>query len=371
MASSGTIDRTKIKLSSFLDKSFLRAGIQHQLITSEKIESAVSDLEVMLKNYSTKGVQLWCEERITITPVIGALKTSLPEGTADIDILSIRSQNILSPTYIRDVVSGTDITALMGGAGYQQLVGSSILISLASAIPSGDYDLLFGFNQATNITASYETSKDAVTFSAVTNLGDPTKAYAMSFALRQITSFPITVPEGTAFIRINFGNLPAATPIAPPYTIVGSAPLPILSIYDVKIVNGGSEYPLTSIGQDEYHNNGNPFTGGQPHSYYVDRGVDNASIMFFPVFSPLTAKNTDIVMWRKRFIQDVVRVSGTLDVPTRWTEAFIWHLAWRICQQEQNPTKDWKEIKAVADEMEHLTRETERVKGKIKFRFGS
>ena len=351
MAASGINDRTRMALDKFLDQCFGRAKVKAQLISGEMISNALTDLDLLLKNLSATGVQLWCYERITAVPVIGSRKIAMPEGTDDIDRVSLRQQNILAPLSIK--TNAVDVTALMGAAGYPAPGSySPVTYTFVTAAAGGEYDFEVAFLKSQPRTLAVSYSSDGTTFSTPVNIGDPTVLGVIQVSKQPIT-FSISIPTGTVAIKLDDTT---NTPMDP---------------LNFKVIRGGSETPMSPVGEGEYHNLGDALRGGSPSQYMVDRNVDTLSLMPFPIFDATSAHNTDLVIWRKRHVMDVGRPTNTLDMPSRWYEPIVWALAWRIAFREPEAGIRWSDAKAIADEYEMKTAGTERVQGKIRMRFNS
>ncbi len=353
MAASGINDRTRIALDKLLDQSFARAGIKPQLVSGEMLNFALTDLDLLLKNMSATGVQLWCYERIVVPPIVGARKLPMPEGTDDIDHASIRRQNVLPPLSL--ITNAVDVTALMGAAGYPApATYSSLIYTFQTAALGGEYDMELAFLTSKSRSLAVSYSSDGTTYSAQTLLGDATINNVLSVSSNAMT-FTLNVPKGTVAIKLDDVSYTGALPLDP---------------LNFKVVRGGSETPLVQIGEGAYQNLGDATSDQTPYQYFVDRNVDVLNMMLFPIFGLNSSINKDLVIWRKRHIMDVGRVTNTLDLPSRWMEPLVWHMAWRVAVREPDATKGiWTSLKNVADEMETKTRETERVQGKINVRF--
>lgn len=351
MASSGTIGRLKIDVGEILQQAFARAKIKAQQITSEMLHNARHDLDLTLKSMMASGVQLWCNERFVWPVRAGFAGQVMPEGTADIDSVALRSPSIVALSDL--ALGGVSIAATVaaGNTATGTIANDTLLLAFPSGIAEGEYDLHLRLSDGSpKLSVSYST--DGVTYTTPVPMGAEADGYFSTFSGQAIV-FQLTAPAGTINIAITDAS---------GFT---------MQVSRCSLVRGGSEVTLTAVGQDHYSLLGDRFRGGTPNQYYVDRSVDVTRLCLWPIPRKSEADSYDLVIWRKRHIQDVGKMTNTLDVPLRWYEAIIWALSWRIAVREPEARMPWMELQAIADKQEMKVRETERVQGPHKFVFNN
>lgn len=124
-------------------------------------------------------------------------------------------------------------------------------------------------------------------------------------------SYPITVLTATTTV-----TLPADT----------------LSISDVTVKRTGttdSEISLSPLGVSEYRQFPSKATTGRPTSYVLNRERDVPTLTLWPV----TDAGYDMVVERRRRLQDVTAYTETLDLPMRFLPAVIAGLAWVLAEK--------------------------------------
>src|SRR5215471_8611059 len=95
MATSGTVSTTVFETQKLIDHSFRRTKLSPQQITPEYLETAT---DLLFLSLSTRGIALWCVEKI-ILPMYEAVQTvPCPVGTVDVLNCNLRTSNRLTGT---------------------------------------------------------------------------------------------------------------------------------------------------------------------------------------------------------------------------------------------------------------------------------
>lgn len=124
-------------------------------------------------------------------------------------------------------------------------------------------------------------------------------------------TYPITVAAATTTV-----TLPADT----------------LSISDVSVTRTGStdgELPLSPLGISDYRLMPNKTQTGRPLVWVLNRERDTPTMTLWPV----TDASYDMVIERRRRLQDVTTYTQTLDLPMRFLPAVIAGLAWALADK--------------------------------------
>ena len=91
--------------------------------------------------------------------------------------------------------------------------------------------------------------------------------------------------------------------------------------------NGYRDIPITQFNRDEYAVQPNKnFQSPQPTNYWFEKLV-TPRLTLWPVPSDATRK---LRVFVHRQPQDVGTLTNELDIPSRWLEAYTWHLALRL-----------------------------------------
>lgn len=92
-------------------------------------------------------------------------------------------------------------------------------------------------------------------------------------------------------------------------------------------VGGYREIPITKFNRDEYANQPNKsFQSGQPTNYWFEKLIV-PQLTLWPVPNDATKK---LRVFVHRQPQDVGTLTNELEIPSRWLEAYNWHLALRL-----------------------------------------
>ena len=348
MTVSGTINRTKVGVTSILDQSFGKARIKPQQITAEMLDLARNDLDTYLKTITETGVKLWTYEPIVVKMKDGHQNVDLPEGTSDVDHVTLRDFVFAAPSSI--TMGSVSLLPLLGDVGSTSPFYNPIDFVLASTT-QGEYELHISFLQNLSRKLTIRYTIDGTTLTTPEFLAPAVDQYRRVYPSKELAVFNVTLPIGTTAFHIEDAD--------------GLA----MQVFDLMLVRGGKDTMLYPWGEDQIARTGDSFRGGRPNNYFVRRLVDKTQIMLWPVPTSDVIEKCDLLIWRKRHIMDVGRLTNTLDIPSRWLEAIVWQLGWRIAQREPEAAASWSEVKAVADEIEAKARETERVQGPIKINF--
>lgn len=135
---------------------------------------------------------------------------------------------------------------------------------------------------------------------------------------------------------VNRGELLWATETYPITVLTATTtvtlPADTLSIADVTVKRTGttdSEIALSPLGVSEYRQFPSKTTTGRPTSYVLNRERDTPTLTLWPV----TDAGYDMVIERRRRLQDVTTYTETLDLPMRFLPAVIAGLAWSLADK--------------------------------------
>jgi len=300
MPTSGTVGSTTIKTAKLLDKAFRRCGLQPQQIAPEHITSASEDLYMILTSMATRGLNLWCVDKVLIPAQIGATTYQLPIGT--IEVL-----NLLHARPSR--VQGTDTV-------------DPTFVQTEFQVPSTVVRVGVKFSNAPAESFALQYSEDGVVWitTASTEIG------AQPAIWHWLDTAKI---ENAKFFRI-FGT-------------------DVSSVAEVFWVSSVREITISQFNRDDY--------AGQPDKNRLSGTVTNFYFekLLEPQVTVWPAPADDeqhFVLFRHRQIQDVGSLTQELEIPPRWLEAITWHLALRVAFEVPGVDQQRREeIRALAGSM--------------------
>lgn len=277
MATSGSIAGTTFTNASIMDMAFRRAGIPAQKITGEMLAIAKQDLALLFTEWTNKGIQLWCLDKVVLPYVVGQAIVQLPAGTIDV-------MNALHRSMTQVV-----------GSGVAASDRYTITLTEASAITTFGLTLSAGGTFSTMI----EASNDAISWTVLS----PATSYTYTANYRQW----LDVDNGTAYLYYRFRESTGAA----------------ISVVSTFLGNSPYEIPVTAVNQDTYTSYPDKTFQGRPTQWWYYRGL-TPSMYLWP-----TPNNPDnmLVVWRRRHIMDPGTFLNNPEVPQNWWSALVNNLA--------------------------------------------
>ena len=284
MATSGTVSRTSVDVSSIIEHSFRRCGKLASTISSELQLSARENLYFLLSDLANRGLSLWCTQKYVLGVQAYQPSITLPAGVVDVLNTLYRTK--------------TDLTAsaVLSGAGYYgQDLGSALTV----------YTATISFTAATAATLVLESSDDNATWV-------------------QRGTFPLNTTPALAPICTDADDVVSAR-----YWRVRDTSGTIPAVSALVLSNVVTEVPMGVLSRDDYANLPNKAqsapAGSKSLTYWFDKQV-TPRLWIWPVSEVSTDQ---VVVWTQRHIQDVGALTNTLDIPQRWYESIILTLACR------------------------------------------
>lgn len=275
MTTSGTIGQTIVTTAKIIEHALRRCKFDVTRQTPEVIEIAKSCLYMLLANYANSPLNLWCIERVLLGYRDLQKSYNLPKGTSSLlSVLhaspSIASGSLQGNTFVLDALT----TVQRVGVSFSTLPASDFVIS-ASTDGSGYTDV-----QSVKLIANEIREVDQLYWFEL----DP-----------QVPASHVQVSSGT--VR------------------------ELLVCYSV------AEVPIDPMNRDTYANLPNKqSSASRPTSYLFEKTID-PSIIFWPV--PSDAESHAVVEVHRQ-VQDVGGLTNTLAIPTRWYDATVMQLAFRL-----------------------------------------
>lgn len=269
MATSGSYDFTSTR-NELIDDTFRKLGIiaEGEVATSEMVTRAARDLNIMIKGWMAKGLNLWRYETLTLFPIVG------------------RSKYLLGTTGDR-------------------CAANAVVTKLSADAVTG---------------ASSITVDDAGTAASVDNIG-----VVLDDGTIQWTTIN-GAPSGNTITLTDVLTSDAAddNPVYI-YTTLAQRPLRITTAQSVDSNN--NELTLYEISRSDYDKLTYKTNQGTPSQYHYTPTLGNGEFYVWVTFSDV--KST-IRLTVQRPIQDFDILTDNPDLPVEWQEAIVWNLAKRL-----------------------------------------
>lgn len=307
---SGTYGQTIVDVTSVIEHAVRRCGVSAAFITAEQQQSARENLFFILSNLATKGLSLWCIQRLTFDLIAGRSMYTLPVGTIDLLELLLRRATRTAAT-----TTGAGAATL---TATEALSVSSVVVTPAVA---GTYDLVL------------EYSADGVTWVLA---GEATVQY---------TDIPLGVDVSRTSSVLYWRVRDTLDP-----TRVLSAAVFLSDLYDV---------PMSKISRDSYATYPNKQQQSEwPLQYWYDKQFYQPQVNLWPVPSVDVAVQAFI----QRQVQDPGAFTNAIQVPQRWLDAIISLLAPRVCLElpkELVPPDRYDKLVLIADQTQRDAEDSE------------
>jgi hypothetical protein len=289
-------------IDQIINKAFRRLGGEQ--VTGLELRSAKQQLNLIGMNWGNKGINLWTVEQVLLNTVQGKTSYQLESDTIDVLEMSRRS--------VTRVLSGTAASSAGGTASLAfdgdfstSCTQTSANGNISYVYSSDTFIQQFGirFNTAGTYELVWEASDDS--FSTI------------------LASTPIDSKAYEA--NVTYWFYPTDIVSTTDYRVreTGGATLDVEEVY---FVNNLSDIPLSRIARDEYINQVNKQSQGDPVQFYIERLRDGPVLYIWPLSN--TTESTVLVFNRMRRIKDFTSYSGLVDMPARFVPALISQLAY-------------------------------------------
>jgi hypothetical protein len=316
VASSGTFNFLSATNQQFVDEVYERTGIVPDVITNQKIVTALRSGNFVLSEWINKGYNLYSSYFDFVN-----LKENQPAYRLSSSISDIIQCNLR--TFQRPL-NGTAFTSAGGVAS--GVFGGELPCTQTSA--NGYISYNFGTN------TQYE-----VTMVGVLTHADLTYTLKYEYSNDNInwtdTNTPIFVDTASAFSTSEIAWVEIVTPGTAQYFRIretGGATLNISQLYFVNTLN---DLPMAKISQSEWMTYPNKYQSGQPTVFWVDRKSDHTSLTVW------NAPNSQYQLLYIRLISmttDVGNMQNRLEIPARFYDAYCAAVAYRLAIK--SPTVD-------------------------------
>lgn len=255
-----------------------RCGKEAASLTAEQLDTAKSNLHLILSSLSNRGVNLWAVDRQLQPLVQGGAMYVLPEGTEKIVNMVYRTPERIVPD--ATVFSGlsncsvsTNTAKRFGMIGFKLPEVFNGRLAFDTVDEDGNWQLYHNFNTI--------------------ELSSGWHWYVLDHSV-----------ESRGFrIRDVDGNQ--------------------LTVSDMMVCSGANDATLAHLNRDQYTSLPSKDRLGKPNSYYFDKQIQ-PRLFLWPVPQDDAAL---LIVWRQRRIQDVGGLTQKLEIPDRWFDAVVWTLA--------------------------------------------
>lgn len=291
-----------------------RAGIPAVKLTSESIEKALDQLNLIFTHLVGRGIQLWKRQRMVLPCYMNEKRVPLPTSVNLVDKLSRRSFMRAYGGIAFSDQGGTPSAAFDDSFDTfceQTALNGSIGIVYADPVQiTGVGVLTYG---AMNLAMFYEYSIDGVT--------DWTALDAAA-----------GVVSDNQWVWIDLDGAPMAKGwrVRSVATTPGTGSVPF-AVREIFFGFKPTEIVLEAFNLDEYHAMPDKTSGGQVVNWYQQRDLDAPYLLVWPVPDG-RAKYDQLVVWVREHIEAVTLPTQSLDIPRRWYDAITAMLARRLCR---------------------------------------
>lgn len=288
-----------------MEEALRRAGVPQDKFTSEIVEIAYDLINLMFDEMLTLGIQLWARDRVILPLYQNVNQVPCPLGTSV--VLSCNQRYLSRPDVINPFTNGGGTAALA--------FDNDFATECVNTTPDGHIGAFFSsLTQITTVGILFGT--------------------AGTFGL----FYEYTV-DGTTWIAADAADVVVAdnewvwrdiegTPEAIGWRVrsVGDDNFAVREMY---FGNNPNEIPMGAWNLDDWNAMVVKNTPGPPWNWYQQRNKDTPVLYVWPMPND-QAKYYQLIIWRRRYLDQVTAMTQSLDVSRRWYEAITASLARRF-----------------------------------------
>lgn len=306
MAVSGVIGRT-FTTDVVIDHAFRGVRLDPESVGGEEIDTAVTQLNLMLSAWANSGVPLWCQTKYILALTQGVYSLDVnAQFPGVVDVLEANLRQVARLVGTASSTSGNAAFAFDSNpltACTEVAPGGQITMQLATGASVENVGIMPFVAGTWNISLQY--SNDGATWTTFyTN-----------------TAFTAVAGQFTWF---DFQGLPTAT-----FWRLQANGTTILNVAELFFGNQAQEIQVARINKDDYWNLPNKSFQGRPVQYWCDRQLNGPVMQLWPapgaafVFQQVT-------ILAHRHIMNTTDMSGNIEVPQRVFDAVVWSLSERL-----------------------------------------
>lgn len=289
-----------------------RAGIKPTSLTTEIVENALDEVNLVFTQLLNRGIQLWKRQKMILPCYLNQQEVSLPAGVNRVATLTRRSLQ-------RQI--GAPFT---DGGGDADLAFDN---DLDTACIQNTVDPVNGLSIGCIFTQGTQITTAGVLFDAAAVITNLSFEYSIDGLTNwtALTSVSGTVAKGQ-WVWVDLDGAPSALGWR-----VRCQSAMYFCATEIFFGNQPQEIPLDPWNLDEYTAMPNKTSPGRVINWYQQRDLDNVKLYVWPV--PNTQAVYDqLVTWVLEYLDEVTAPTQALDVPRRWQDAITAMLARRLCR---------------------------------------
>lgn len=307
MAVSGVIGRT-FTTDVIIDHAFRGVRLDPQAVGGEEIDTAMTQLDLMLSAWANAGTPLWCQTKYILALTQGVY--SLDVNAQFPGIVDIKEANLRQCTRFTGTPSSSAGTASLAfdsnplTACTQVAPGGQITLQLATGASVENVGIMPAVSATWNISLQW--SNDGVTWTSFyTNAAFA--AVAGQFTWLDFQGLPIA-----AFWRLQANGTT------------------VLNVSELFFGNAAQEIQIARINKDDYWNLPNKTFQGRPVQYWCDRQLNGPVMQLWPAPGSAFVFQQITVLAHRHIMSVNGIMSGNIEVPQRAFDAVWMSLSERL-----------------------------------------
>lgn len=306
MATSGLVGTTVVRINDTIDAALRRARIPAAAGTSETLQIGQRIAFTWLSSLPNHGPLQWTIESTVVGTALGRVLYTMPSGTVDL-------RNVLYRSMTRP--AGTASSSAGGTA--TNAFDADTTTSCTQTSINGNISLNYGSGNNQSITTVGVMANGAQTYTLL-----------FEYSSDGITWSTIAAPGETDYPDYDWVYFDISSPVSAQYFRVRETGGSTLDIRELYWGTTPSELPVSRMNQDDYTSLPNKTFQSSPiTNFFVRRNAFSVQVYMWP--SANTWFN-QISVWRWRYPQDPGAVNLEFEIPQRWLNAMIAHLAYQM-----------------------------------------
>lgn len=291
-----------------MESALRRCGIPPAKFTSEMTEVTLDQLGLLFNEMLNLGIQLWGRDRLILPLYQNQNQVPTPVGTS---VILTVNQRYLSRIETVGWFSTPDGTAALA-------FDNDFATACEQSTSDGTLGGFFsgGSTQVTTIGILFSQPFSGGVFFEYTTDNENWTA---------IDSADLTIASGGTWYWLDLGTAIYATGFR--IRTVGDVALGVEELY---FGNNPNEIPMGVWNLDDWNAMVTKTTAGPPWNWYQQRDLDSPVLYIWPMPDD-TAKYYQLVVWRRRYLDQVTALTQSMDISRRWYEAVTASLARRLC----------------------------------------
>lgn len=315
MPVSETVSLTRFETRKVVEHAYRRCKVAPQEVTTERAETALDLLYMLLSSLASKGIPLWAIQRVILPLYRAVPQVPCPVGT--VDVLDVELRRLQRLGGIASATEGDADNAFDGdidSACVQVNPGGHIQAQFEAGptwVPN--FGLLFGSTgtweieiQGSNDGMAFETLYTNATLTAVD---------------REWFWWDIAGMREWEYLRLQAG---AGTTLNVREWVLGNRP---------------NEIPLAQVNLTDYANLPDKTFLSRPTQYWYDRQREQPILTLWPSPGPQFTFQ-QLILYVKRHIMDVGTLRQELELRQTWWLAIVDRLALELARSDKSVTPE-------------------------------